>query len=230
MPVSQGEIGELRGVLFDMDGTLCDTEPCWMAAEQAIAERYGAQWTTEDGLAMVGNDLRVSGSYLRKRMQLDVSVDEVVQELLEGVLAAVSREGVEWLPGALELVEACNDAAMPIGLVTMSYANFAGAILKSMPRGRFDVVVTGDQVERGKPAPDAYLRAAELLGLDAASCIAIEDSPTGAASAESAGCHVVVVPHHVDVSSDGDRTRVDSLTGVSLEGLRRLASRGPGRT
>ncbi|MEJ7742956.1 MAG: HAD hydrolase-like protein [Nocardioidaceae bacterium] len=128
MSVDQGESMQLRAVLFDLDGTVCDTEPCWMAAEHAIAERYGADWTTEDALALVGNDLRVSGSYMKKRMQLDLSVDEVVQELLAGALSAVSREGVEWRPGALELIEACNAAGMPIGLVTMSYANFAGAI------------------------------------------------------------------------------------------------------
>ncbi|MEJ7742957.1 MAG: HAD family hydrolase [Nocardioidaceae bacterium] len=85
--------------------------------------------------------------------------------------------------------------------------------------------MTGDQVEHGKPAPDPYLRAAELLGVDAASCIAIEDSPTGAASAESAGCHVIVVPHHVDVSPDGDRTEVASLIDLDVAQLHGLLAR-----
>ncbi len=213
---------ELQAVLFDLDGTVCDTEPSWMAAEFAMAKRYGAEWTPADGLALVGNDLIVSGTYIKERMGLTQSVDDVVEELLAGVMAAVAERGPAWRPGALELLAACNDAEVPTALVTMSYTNFATALLDKMPRGHFDAIVTGDQVTHGKPAPDPYLLAAELLGVDATLCIAIEDSPTGAASAEAAGCLVVVVPNHVEVSSDGRRHQVASLAKLQVEDLRML--------
>lgn len=213
---------DLQAVLFDMDGTVCDTEPSWMAAEFAMAKRYGADWTTEDGLSLVGNDLMVSGSYIKGRMRLSQPVEEVVEELLAGVMSAVAQAGVAWRPGALELLEACNDAGLPTALVTMSYSDFAGGIVAGMPRGHFDAVVTGDQVTLGKPAPEPYLLAAELLGVDVDRCIAIEDSPTGAASAEAAGCLVIVVPNHVQVSSEGRRLEMASLADVSVRDLRGL--------
>ena len=193
-------MSELQAVLFDMDGTICDTEPAWMAAEHAMAAKYGAEWTEQDGLALVGFNLLASGAYIKERMGLDQSPAEIVDELLEGVIARVRAGGVDWMPGALELVAACNDAGVPTALVTMSYRNFAGAIVEAMPRGR---VRRGHHRRRGRrtanrtPSPTSRRRpnsASRRSG-----CVAIEDSPTGAASAQAAGCCVVVVPNHVKV-------------------------------
>jgi HAD superfamily hydrolase (TIGR01509 family) len=212
----------LQGLLLDMDGTLCDTEPAWMACERAMAEKCGADWTVEDGLALVGFDLLDAGAYIKRRMGLAATPAEVVDELVDAVTAEVRASGVDWRPGAIELVEACNDAGLPVALVTMSYRRFAEAVVEAMPRGRFDAIVTGDEVKRGKPAPDAYLVAARLLGVDAFACVAIEDSPTGAESAQAAGCRVVVVPNHVDVPLSGDMTERRTLSGVSVPELASL--------
>ncbi len=206
-----------------MDGTLCETEPAWMAAEHAMAAHYGATWTRADGLALVGNDLIDSGIYMKARMGLTQTPEEVVEELVDRVVAEVTEHGVEWRPGAVELLTACNDAGMPTALVTMSYDRFATAVVKSLPAGRFDAIVTGESVSRGKPAPDAYLLAADLLGVDPAATVALEDSPPGAASAESAGCTVVVIPNHVQVPAGPARHRQESLRGVTLDTLRELA-------
>lgn len=212
----------LQAVLLDMDGTLCDTEPLWMAAELAMAQRYGAQWSAADGLALVGKQLIVSCTYIKERMGLPQPVEAVAEELLAGAMTAVAHEGPAWRPGALDLLIACNSAGVPTALVTASHSVFAEAILDGMPCGRFDAVVTGDHIERGKPAPDPYLLAADLLGVDARSCIAIEDSPTGADSAEAAGCLVIVVPNQVAVSSAGRRRELASLADLSLADLRLL--------
>ncbi|MGI8578244.1 MAG: HAD family hydrolase [Nocardioidaceae bacterium] len=214
----------LEAVLLDMDGTLCDTEPAWIASEFAIAERYGARWTREDGLALVGNDLIASGRYVKQRMGLSLTPEQIVDEMIDGVCEAVRREGVQWRPGALDLVSDCGNFGMPIALVTMSYARFAKAIVAAMPVGRFDAVVTGDEVTRGKPAPDAYLTAAALLSADPAACVAIEDSATGAAAAQAAGCLVVVVPHQVPVPAAPDRRELATLKGVTVRDLRRWMS------
>ncbi len=205
-----------------MDGTLCETEPAWMAAEHAMAARYGATWTREDGLALVGNDLIDSGRYMKARMGLPQTAEEVVAELVDRVVAEIVEHGVVWRPGAVELLTACNDAGLPTALVTMSYDRFATAVVTSLPAGRFDAIVTGESVTRGKPAPDAYLLAADLLGVHPATTVAIEDSPPGAASAEAAGCTVVVVPNHVPVPPSPARHRHESLLGITLATLREL--------
>ncbi len=204
----RGNEKSLQAVLFDMDGTLCETEPAWMRAEQDMAMHYGATWTAEDGLALVGNSLIDSGVYMKRRMGLAQTPEEVVEELVDRVVAAIVEQGVEWRPGAVDLLTACNDAEIPTALVTMSYDRFASAVVKALPAGRFDVVVTGESVERGKPAPDAYLMAADLLGVEPSSTVAIEDSPPGAASAEAAGCVVVVVPNHVEIPQTAARTEL----------------------
>ena len=213
---------ELAAVLFDMDGTLCETEPAWMTAERAMAEAYGAAWTHEDGLALVGNNLLDSGIYIKQRMRLPQSPEAVVDELVERVVEVLAGEGIAWRPGALELLAACNEAGLPTALVTMSYDRFAGAVVKALPTGQFDAVITGDVVERGKPHPDAYLLAADRLGVLTTESVAIEDSPPGAASAEAAGCTVVVVPNHVPVDRSPARHVHQSLAGVTVPMLRRL--------
>jgi HAD superfamily hydrolase (TIGR01509 family) len=217
-------VSGLQAVLFDMDGTLCDTEPAWMAAESALARRYGAEWTRADGLRLVGNDLTTSGAYIKQRMRVPLTADEVVEQLIDEVLHTVERDGVGWLPGAIGLVEECNQRGLPTALVTMSYRRLATAVVDTMPAGRFDTVVTGDEVRRGKPAPDCYLAAAERLGAEPASTIAIEDSPTGAASAEAAGCLVLVVPNQVDVPIVRQRRVVPSLEQMDVDGLHLLMS------
>ncbi|TWH03912.1 HAD superfamily hydrolase (TIGR01509 family) [Nocardioides sp. J9] len=204
-----------------MDGTLVDTEPYWMATETAIAEEHGGTWTHEDAMSLVGNDLLTSGRYLKDRLGLDQSPEEVVELLLDGVVAKV-RHAVPWCAGSRELLLALRKAGVPCGLVTMSYERFVAPILEHLPPETFRVIVTGDMVSQGKPHPEAYLTAAAALGVDAADCVAIEDSPTGARSAESAGCRVLVVPNHVPVPEGPQRVFRDTLEGLTPEDLAAL--------
>ncbi|MGH3507459.1 MAG: HAD family hydrolase [Nocardioidaceae bacterium] len=213
---------ELQGVLFDMDGTLCDTEPLWAAAEASIAAEFDAAWTDEDGMSLVGFDLLHAGAVMVERMGLPLSPEQVVARMVSHVAAGVRRLGTSWMPGATDLVTECNERGIPVGLATMSYRVIAESVVAAMPTGRFDAVVTGDQVANGKPAPDAYLRAAELLDVEPAACVAIEDSPSGAASAEAAGCLVLVVPNHVDVPLTSRRRHSPSLQEVTLDDLARV--------
>jgi HAD superfamily hydrolase (TIGR01509 family) len=214
--------GPLKAVLMDMDGTLCETEPVWMACEQAMADRAGVEWTVQDGLALVGFDLLDAAAYMKERMGLIESPAQIVEEMVDTVAAEVRAVGVEWRPGALDLVESCNEAGVPVALVTMSYRTFAESVTAAMPRGQFDAIVAGDEVGRGKPAPEPYLTAAARLGVEASDCVAIEDSPTGAASAHAAGCRVVVVPNHVPVPLSPDMVEHRTLSGVAVEGLASL--------
>jgi HAD superfamily hydrolase (TIGR01509 family) len=204
-----------QAVLWDMDGTLVDTEPYWISTEFELAERYGGTWSEAHALNLVGNDLRVSAAYIQEHMGIELGIDEIVQELLDGVVSKVEAE-VPWRPGAVDLVERTRAAGIPCALVTMSYDRFVAPILAQLPPATFRVVVTGDRVAQGKPHPEPYLTAAAALGLAPSDCLAIEDSNTGAKSAEAAGCLVLVVENHVPVLPTERRVFADTLAGIDL--------------
>lgn len=188
----------IRAVLWDFDGTMVDTEPYWIDAEYRLIESYGASWSHEDALQLVGNSLIASAEYIIKRTGIPLSPPEVVERLLDSVIAQVKKH-VPWRPGARELLADLQATNVPCALVTMSYRRFVDPVLATLPAGTFQAVVTGDVVTRGKPHPDPYLEGASALGFDPVACLAIEDSATGSASALAAGCPTIVVPLHVAV-------------------------------
>ncbi|WP_207782213.1 HAD family hydrolase [Phytoactinopolyspora limicola] len=200
-------------VLWDMDGTLVDTEPLWIAAEEDLVARHGGTWTEADSLALVGSDLLVAGEYIRSKADLPLSAAEVVDQLLAEVLAGV-KHGAEWRPGASELLAALRDHGVPCGLVTMSYRVLAEAVVAQLPAGTFDVMITGDAVTQGKPHPEPYLAAAAELGVAPADCVVIEDSPPGAASGVAAGMRVLGVPNAVEIDPGLGVVVIRSLAGV----------------
>lgn len=205
-----------------MDGTLVDTEPYWIATEYAMADKYGGTWSQEHAMNLVGSALLDSGDYIRVHMGIDRTPQQIVDELLDGVVARVEDE-VPWRPGALELLTDLRERGVPCALVTMSWQRFVAPILAQLPEGSFATVVTGDRVELGKPHPEPYLTAAAELGVDPAACVAIEDSNTGAKSAVAAGCTVVCVPHHVPILEGERRVFADTLEGVDTDALAALA-------
>ena len=127
-------------------------------------------------------------------------------------------------PGAVELLSSVRAAGVRCGLVTMSYQRFVAPILAHLPPESFSVVATGEQVEQGKPHPEPYLTAAAALGVPPEECVAIEDSNTGAKSAEAAGCLVLVVENHVPVLAGPQRVFRETLEGLSVDDLRELST------
>ena len=210
-------------VLFDLDGTLIDTEPTWMAEEQALASSFGGTWTAEQAVSCVGNPLPVSAARLRDEAGVDLPVDEIVARLLDKVVAAVRSE-VPWQPGARELLSALQEHGVPCALVTMSYRSLADAVLADLPAATFAAVVTGDEVANGKPHPEPYLTAMALLGVEPARCVVVEDSPSGIGSGLAAGCAVVAVPPIAPLPSFAAVTVVDSLLRLDPHRLGRLAA------
>jgi HAD superfamily hydrolase (TIGR01509 family) len=209
-------------VLWDMDGTLVDTEPYWIDTEYAMAEKYGGTWSQEHAMNLVGNALLASGDYIRVHMGIDRTPQQIVDELLDGVVARVEVE-VPWRPGARELLADLHSRGVPCALVTMSWQRFVAPILAELPADTFASVVTGDRVELGKPHPEPYLLAAAELGVAPEACVAIEDSNTGAKSAVAAGCTVVCVPNHVPILEGERRVFAGSLAGLDGPRLATLA-------
>lgn len=209
-------------VLWDMDGTLVDTEPYWLAEEFRLVEAHGGIWSTEHAKTLVGSDLLVAACYI-KQHSVRLEPEQIVQILLAGVVARM-RDHVPWRPGALELLADLRRRGVPCALVTMSWTSLADTFLAAAPPSSFDAVVTGDRVARGKPHPDPYLRAAEMLGVPASSCVAIEDSPTGVAAAEAAGVPTLAVPHVLSVPAAAGRSRAHSLVDLGVDELSRIAA------
>jgi HAD superfamily hydrolase (TIGR01509 family) len=209
-------------VLWDMDGTLVDTEPYWIAAEHEIVEEHGGTWSDEFAHQLVGNDLLVSAEFIREHSTITWDAVRIVDELLVRVVAQV-REHVPWRPGARELLDALRAEGVPNALVTMSWRSLADAVVEALPEGAFTTVVTGDEVDHGKPHPEPYHAAARLLGVAPEDCVAIEDSPTGVRSAVAAGVPTVAVPHVVAVPELRGAVHIATLAGITPHRLGELA-------
>ncbi|MFK7920108.1 MAG: HAD family hydrolase [Ilumatobacter sp.] len=205
-------------LLIDMDGTIVDSEPYWIASEHQLVSEHGGTWGPEDAHSIVGFDLLDAGAELRNRGGVDMEPAAIVEWLLDRVIAKC-REDLPWRPGARELLTQAREAGIPCVLVTMSWRRFADAVLAEAPDGVFVGSVTGDEVANGKPAPDPYLAAAAMLGVDPAACVALEDSPTGVASALAAGCRTIAIPHVVDVEPRNGLTIWNTLEGRTLDDL-----------
>ncbi len=205
-------------VLWDLDGTLIDSEPYWFAEEQALVESFGGTWTYADALALVGRALLDSAAYILRRSDVDLTPEDAVDRLVTGVARRI-RANVPWQPGARELLAALRDVGVPTGLVTMSYRPITNALASALPSGSFDIVVTGEDVTQGKPHPEPYLTGAARLGLAATECIAIEDSETGARSASAAGARTIVVPSVKAVPRMAGVVQIPTLVGVTPSDL-----------
>ena len=206
-------------VLWDMDGTLIDTEPYWMAAEIELVEAHGGVWTREQAIAMIGSSMDVSAGLLQAA-GVGLSVAEIAHALNSSVRAAVAA-GIPWQAGAHGILRALHVAGVPQALVTSSFEAVAAPFVHTV--GLFDVVVTGDVVSRPKPDPEPYLTAARLLGVDVRDCVAFEDSHAGVASAVASGARVVAVDSHVALDPPAEVSRTSSLDRVGLETIVRIA-------
>jgi HAD superfamily hydrolase (TIGR01509 family) len=206
-------------VLFDMDGTLVDSEKVWDIALHELAERLGGVLSASVRLAMVGSSMPESIRMLYE------DLGQPWRDLAEGADWLTERarelfaEGLEWRPGAQRLLREVRAAGIPTALVTSTSRNLVDVALRTLGRDSFDVVVCGDEVLRAKPDPAPFLTAAELLGVPVGQCVAIEDSPTGIASARDAGAIVVAVPNDVQLSDLAGVILVNSLEAVDLAHL-----------
>ncbi|TPW76222.1 HAD family hydrolase [Schumannella soli] len=204
-------------VLWDMDGTLVDTEPYWMTAESELVSAWGGSWTQEHALQMVGLGLPDAARILQSH-GVGLSADEIVATMTARVIE-LTRAEVPFRPGARELLRGLKDAGIPSALVTMSYRDFADVVIEAIGADLFAATMTGDEVEHTKPHPAPYLRGAELLGVDVRTAIAIEDSRPGVASAVASGATVVAVPLHVELPESHEYTLWDGFDGRGLADL-----------
>lgn len=204
-------------VLWDMDGTIVDTEPYWMLAETELISSFGGVWTHEDGLGVVGMGLTDAAVIFQSR-GVTLSTDEIVDHMTTRVLEQV-KVLIPWRPGAREMLSALRDAGIPSALVTMSLHRMAATIADAIGFPAFEVIVGGDDVAEPKPHPEPYLLAARLLGVDITDCVAIEDSVPGLTSAVASGAVTIGIPLHAPLGEGPTHTLWSSLDGRTVDDL-----------
>ncbi|UCM86916.1 HAD family hydrolase [Streptomyces marincola] len=212
-----------EAVLLDMDGTLVDTEGFWWDAEVEVFKALGHTLGDEHREVVVGGPMTRSAGYLIEVTGADISLDELRDELNAAFLRRLDA-GVELMPGARSLLTELTAHEVPTALVSASHRAVIDRVLDSIGPGHFAVTVAGDELRRTKPHPDPYVTAAARLGADPARCVAVEDTATGVASAEAAGCRVVAVPSVAPVPAAPGRVLVRSLEEVDLAFLRSVVA------
>ncbi len=212
----------IRAVVFDLDGLLIDSEVVWNRVRNDVAAEQGVAWTHDDQRAVMGVSTAAWTTYMIDRLGLDLT-PEAVQKLVVERMVASYRERVPFKPGAVELIRLAGEY-YPLALASGSVRVLIDLVVASPEfAGRFQVVVSADEVARGKPHPDVFLEAARRLGFPPEACVCLEDSGHGIDAGKAAGMRVIAVPDprfmpeppslaHADA-------RLDSLTEVTLEHL-----------
>lgn len=215
-----------EAVLFDMDGTLVDTEPLWQRSEEQLMAGFGVQWTAADQARSLGGPTDRVAHYMADLVaatgQNRPDPAELAEAFLATMLEHLRRYPPVPQPGVAHLLRDVREHGLATALVTSSSAELMEAVLAAIGAEWFDVTVNADDVERHKPDPLPYLSAAQHLGVDPRWSVAIEDSPTGATAANLAGCCVVAVEHLATIPPRPRRSVLTSLLGVDVAELSRL--------
>lgn len=203
-----------------MDGTLVDTEPYWIAAEIELVSAHGGQWDEDKAHQLVGSALDTSARILQEA-GVKLSEREIIDHLSHQVIAGIRRE-LPWRPGARELLAELHNKGVRCALVTMSERNLAAEVAQALEHEYFEFLVTGDEVQNGKPHPEPYLMAIEMLrktdpSITAAHCAALEDSVPGVASAMASGVATIAIPNAVPLAFDSHRTTWETLAGKTYD-------------
>ena len=208
----------MSAILFDMDGTLIDSEPLWLEAEIEIMEELGCNWDQQDQINCLGGPIDKTENYMQDRNN-NIKPFGYFTEKLDDVMEKKLSTKLNLIPNALEIINDCKRSELKIALVTASSGRLMKAVLKRFPVGIFDAVVSYDDVKRSKPDPEPYLLAAKTLGVDITNCVVLEDSLTGVQSGLSAGAQVIGIPHLVKMPSNPNLRVVESLSEINMDRL-----------
>ncbi|MEV5441550.1 HAD family phosphatase [Streptomyces sp. NPDC052644] len=211
----------LQAVFLDMDGTLVDTEGFWWDVEVAVFRDLGHELDESWRDIVVGGPMTRSAGYLIEATGASITLPELTT-LLNDRFEERIDDGVPLMPGAARLLAELSEHAVPTALVSASHRRIIDRVLRSLGAEHFTLTVAGDEVPRTKPHPDPYLLAARRVGADPARCAVVEDTATGVAAAEAAGCRVVAVPSLAPIAPADGRAVVGSLEEVDLGFLRAL--------
>ena len=206
-------------VLWDMDGTLIDSEPLWIEQERQLMESFGASWSQADAIHCIGGPMSRVDAYMRSKLpelhRDSVAPLELARQLLERMEHRLSQS-VPFTPGSFDMIAEMKSAQLPLALVSASTRPLMNAALKSIGEDLFDVTISDSDVSQSKPHPEGYLMAADSLSVDIKSCLIIEDSITGMNAAIASGAYVIGLPHVADLPIGEKVVHRLSLEGLSL--------------
>ena len=209
---------KIKGVLFDMDGVILDTEKLYTRFWKEAAQSLGYPMTHEMALGMRSLSREVGERQLKEYLGEDVDYQQVRNKRIEMMSAFIDENGVELKPGIHELLDFLKEKGIKTSVATSSPLDRTKEYLSQVGLvDAFDELVSGHMVEHGKPAPDIYIYAAEKLGLKSEECLVLEDSPTGLLAAYRAGCIPVMVPDQDQPNEEVKRmvyAVVDNLVAV----------------
>jgi HAD superfamily hydrolase (TIGR01509 family) len=218
--------GPVKAVLFDMDGTLVETEQHWGTALFELADRHGGRLSDEARAATVGTSMRTSMTVLYDDLGIAATEEQLLADSrwVEDRAAELLSGEFVWRPGARELLEDVRSAALPTALVTTTPRKVADLVLRRIGDAfpdlpPFDVTVCGDEVPARKPDPAPYWQAMGELGVDPAGCVVIEDSQVGVTAGLAAGAAVLGVPSLQALEPAPGLVLRDTLAGVGLAEL-----------
>jgi len=209
-----------QAVLWDLDGTIIDSEPYWLLSEQRMVEEFGGTWSEADGMALVGSGLTFAATEMQ-RHGVTLPVDVIVQRMVDEVDAMIAEQ-IPWREGARELLDSIHAAGIPQVIVTMSYRSTAHFIANAV--GIFAAVVSGEDVTHPKPHPEPYLVGAAAVGAEPRLCVALEDSIPGNASAVAAGVVTIAVPLHIAIPDSPEYTTWHTIVGRDVSDIREVFS------
>ncbi len=202
-------------ILFDMDGTLIDSEPLWLKAEIEIMAEVGCVWDQLDQINCLGGPAERTEIYMQERSKNIKPYGYFIQRLHQVMQGKIANE-LELIPNALELLKECKDLGIKTALVTASSGDLMRIVLKRFPQNTFDTAISRDDVAKTKPDPAPYLLAAKQLSADISDCIVFEDSLTGIESGLRAGAKVIAIPHLVQMPDHSDLRVISSLSEINL--------------
>lgn len=211
----------MRAVLFDMDGTLINSEPYWLIAERALMFRYGHMWTDEDQAYCIGGPLPKVGAYMSNLANGAEDADYFENELIR-LVANEFKNGLQFIPGAKELVLELHARGIPLALVSASPRALVDSAVELLPPGTFQTSVSSQDVKISKPDPESYLMAAEHLGVETKACVVIEDSKTGIDAGLASGAVVIGIPHIITYPPSPRLRLLKNLVGVTADDVERI--------
>ena len=210
-------------VFFDMDGLMVDSEPEWFKSETEVTAKFGYKWSEEDQIACLGGPLTRVGKYMHDKCEGAETPEYFTQTLID-TQAFKMRGNTPTMPGALELVRELQSHGVKTGLVSASPRNIVDAVLDNLGHDLFPFSISSDDVEKTKPNPDCYLKAAVMTDSDIQNCLVFEDSLTGMQAATSSGAYLIAVPHLVTIAESSKVRVISSLEQMSFAKLQNLFS------